>query len=156
MGAPFSTAKSYDNTFMLPTSAAVSVPCNERMITRSMAAVLEQSTRLDPGFELGDDILCEIFKFLSSKDLVMCLAACRHWQRIADDPRLWQALCQVSLLCVPCSLVGALHACAMCRTYGGERHTCHAALPARHHARLMPHPWLTRRGWTSGWMSFAA
>jgi GH24 family phage-related lysozyme (muramidase) len=90
-------AKSYIAAVLHHTPEVDVLACSNRVITRRMAAALEQANIKDPAYELGDDIFREVLTFLvNSKDLAACLAVCRHWQQVADDTRLWRKHCQVT------------------------------------------------------------
>ena len=43
--------------------------------------------------DLPEEILVNIFKGLSPKDLVRSAQVCRLWKRLAFSPRLWRQIC---------------------------------------------------------------
>ncbi|MBX9586036.1 MAG: F-box protein [Gammaproteobacteria bacterium] len=48
--------------------------------------------RLDPGQFLLRDIMIEIFKYLSMKDLSSISLVCKTWLRISSDDRIWSSV----------------------------------------------------------------
>ncbi|WOL14166.1 F-box protein GID2-like [Canna indica] len=52
--------------------------------------------------ELGEDLVLEVLKRADARTVGRAACACRLWRRIAEDERLWEAVCTRDWIKVPC------------------------------------------------------
>ncbi|KAG1327167.1 F-box protein GID2 [Cocos nucifera] len=65
---------------------------NKKRKGEKEAAVAEEKEQMVVA-ELGEDLVFEVLKRADARTLAAAACVCRRWRRLAEDERLWEAVC---------------------------------------------------------------